>query len=201
MCFSLCRQFYLASLWVCLWAALAVEARPEPLLEIEQVRFQTLRDQWLRTEVRVRALGNAQESNPRYTSNIRIELILSFQRRDGEFLFYRARASLVTLEQNQRAAVAFYLPGVILRRDDLREPFAYLVDVSASGQPQPYGREWASANIRENPMALESLRNRSLQVADQHDGILLPAYLAPEGIRQPVNPREQPVYRRPEPEL
>lgn len=192
----LSRQVVVIHLCLILIPWAFAQAQQTPLIEVEQVRFQVLRDQWLRCEVRLRSLGNPREANPRFVSNITVDPILSFQRRDGEFLFFRARAQVVAIEQNQRAVVAFYLPGIIVRRDDLREPFAYLLDVVAAGEPQPYGRDWVSANIRENPQAILSLRNRALESANTTDGILRPAYLAPSEIVQPVNVRELPIYQR-----
>lgn len=167
------------------------------LIDLERVRFERLAEDWLRTEIEIEANRNSAASNPRFVSDIRVGLILSLQKKDGSFSFYRSEVEVVALEQNQSATVSFFLPGVILERDDVREPFAYLIELSVGGVAQPLTQRSASSNIQSNPQAMASLKSRAEAEGEQTDGILLPEYLAPIAYR---NPREAPVYRRRQPE-
>lgn len=163
---------------------------------MERVRFESLSEDWLKAEIEVQANRNPAAENPRFVSSIQIFLTLSFRKDNGTFDFYRSSVELVALEQNDSALVSFYFPGVILKRDNFREPFAYLVEILAEGIRQPFMRESASANIRDNPQAVVSLKARAEAAAAENDGILLPEYLSPARFRDISTP---PVYRRLQP--
>lgn len=196
MCCSMRLRLPGAFLLFSLFLSPALQAQSPALIELEQVRFESLPDDWLKAEVEVQANRNPTKENSRFVSEIEITLNLSFQKPNGLFVFYRCSVEIVALEQNETALVAFYFPGILMERDNLREPFAYLVEIEAEGMRQPFSRESASANIVNNPQAVTSLKSRAEAAAEENDGILLPEYLAPMQYQDLRNP---PIYRRRQP--
>lgn len=180
-----------------LLGAVSLFGRDGILIDLERVRFVQMAEDWLRTEIEIEANRNPTAKNPGYVSEIRVGLILSLQMEDGTFSFYRSDAEVVALEQNDSVTISFLLPGIVLERDEVREPFAYLVEIEVAGVPQPLTEESASSNIRSNPRALTSMKSRAEAEAEETDGILIPEYLAPIAYR---NQKEPPVYRRRQPE-
>jgi len=177
-----------------------LSARSSALVELDQVRFESLRDNWLRMEIRIRANHNPLAANPRFVSSVRLTLFLSFKKNDGNFDFYESSAEIVSLEENRLTRVYFYFPGIIMKRDALREPFAYLVEVEAEGHAQQLGARSISSNIRGNPQAISSFKKRAEVEGKRNNGILRPAYLGPAIVEELVDMREIPVYRRVEAE-
>jgi hypothetical protein len=52
--------------------------------------------------------------------------------------YYRSTVTILTLKVNQPRSVSFYLPGDIVKRDNLRkEPDYYFVQVEAGGNEEP----------------------------------------------------------------
>ena len=182
-----------ALLLLSLFYSPALQAQSPALIELEQVRFESLPEDWLKAEVDIQANRNPRQENSRFVSAIDVTLTLSFQKANGAFAFYRCSVEIIALEQNETAQVAFYFPGILMERDNLREPFAYLVEIEAEGIRQPFTRESASSNIVNNPQAVTSLKSRAEAAAEENDGILLPEYLAPIPFQDVRNP---PVYRR-----
>lgn len=121
-------------------------------------------------------------TNPDFNNLVTVRVSLGFQHgRSGEpaFTFYRAQATLVSLERNRDATVSFYLPPEIVRRDRLqREPYAWMIELEVGGQALPGRREHVSRSLN-SAEVIASFRARVEADAPQTEGQLLPVYLTP----------------------
>jgi hypothetical protein len=117
--------------------------------------------------------------------------------------YYRSSVTILTLEVNQPRTVSFYLPGDVVKRDNLRkEPDYYYVQVEASGNEEPLFdakgnviTEQSRAICRE--LAQKKNFDGAKDVADRcagnNPGILRPQFL--------VNYIDVPVVVPPSPEF
>ncbi len=172
-------------------------AQTRPQVEIRRVDFDTVRDDWLQVAIVLRANRNERPDarDSRYVERIRIRCMLSYEREPaGRFDFYTSEAEVVALEQNQDKAVSFYLPGIVVERDRLPDhPFAYLVELEIAGEPQALQANGVSSNIRNNPVAVRSMKSRAESEGVENEGILRPDYLTPESVKNGSDP---PAYIR-----
>lgn len=57
---------------------------------------------------------------------------------EDRYAFYRSSVTIMTMEKNTTGSVFFYLPGEIVKRDQLKqEPYAYSVDLEVDGTSLP----------------------------------------------------------------
>lgn len=113
----------------------------------------------------------------RFVDRVKVRLILSIQRPDNQFDFYRAEVELVSMRANETVRIPFSLPGIVVERDRIRgEPFAWLVELEVGGMPLAAQPGWVSANIANNPAAVQSLKTRAENEGKVNDGILVPGY-------------------------
>lgn len=127
-----------------------------------------------------------------------------------EFNYYRASATVLTMEVNQPRSVSFYLPGDIVKRDRLRkEPDYYFVQLEVGGSELPIydekGKIIADQTLAVHKQILpKNLFDTAKDSADRgvgsNPGILRPQYLliypmeasvppSPEFIREDAGSR------------
>jgi hypothetical protein len=159
-----------------------VVAAQGAVVEVRSVKFATVRapgasEPWLEATVELAvtaAPGGGQAS--RFADRVQVMLNLSLGAEDSGF--FRASCEAVALEAG-RAAVRFYLPPEILRREQVNtDPYAYAAEVIVRGRPVPLSAGAISSNVR-SPDALRSFKDRVAQAAPLNDGVLVPQYLSP----------------------
>lgn len=140
-------------------------------VQFAEVRARGANTPWLETTVELVVRPGASGGvYARYADRVRVSLSLAVRKRVDGFEFFRSSTELVALEAG-RSMVRFYLPPEILEREQVnRDPYAYLVEVVAPGQPVRTG---AAAILRE-ASALQSFKDRVARFAPMNDGILRP---------------------------
>lgn len=119
--------------------------------------------------------------NSRYVDHIKVILTLGYKLAKQEFAFYQAAVTLVALEQNNSARIAFFMPREIVQRDNLdTEPEYWTVDLVVDGEPLPMRRDRSSRSIN-NAEQLQYFRNAYAAAIAETKGILVPAHLSPYG--------------------
>lgn len=98
---------------------------------------------WNRVEVVVdpRANPDPKATNKRWIDKVKVTVTIGFKGEKSktaeDWNYYRSSATILTLEQNQPRSVFFYLPGDVVKRDQLRkDPDVYYVDVEVGGTAQ-----------------------------------------------------------------
>lgn len=98
---------------------------------------------WNRVEVVVdpRANPDPKAPNKRWIDKVKVTVTIGYKGEKSktaeDWNYYRASATILTIEQNAPRSVFFYLPGDVVKRDMLRkEPDVYYVDVEVAGTAQ-----------------------------------------------------------------
>jgi hypothetical protein len=151
-----------------------------------------------RMEVRVRALANAKllddpaaiVPNKSWVDRIKVTVTLSYQlsavkklpaaaKSDdpgAKFAFYRAAATILTMQQGDSGSVFFYLPGEIVKRDSLSlAPDAYVVSLEVDGKAVAPSKYSISSKLQ-TPAALKGFMELADRGAQENAGVLLPQY-------------------------
>lgn len=123
---------------------------PERAVLVKDVRFSQTRmngmsvNPWNRVELVLDARSNPDPKalNKRWVDRIKVTVTLGFDNKNGkknleEWSFYRASATVLTMEVNSARSVFFYLPGDIVKRDGLRkDPDVFFIELEVAGTPQ-----------------------------------------------------------------
>lgn len=186
-----------------------VAAAAQPVT-VQNVRFARDRapgvdGHWLEAAVELRggpSIEGGEGHAARFNSRLEVVFQAAYAVGDpagGRYEFYRSRAKIAALAQNQRAFVYFYLPPEVVDRDRLeREPYAWRVALAVDGQPLPNAPEQYSRTLGE-PQAAQSFLRRITEDAPKNDGVLLPIYLTPFYQRESGRFRDLPSFIRHEP--
>lgn len=130
--------------------AAAAAGQADRAVLVKDVRFTQTRmngmsvNPWNRVEVVLDARSNPDPKalNKRWVDRVRVTATLGFNNKNSpknleEWSFYRASATVLTLEVNSTRSVFFYLPADIVKRDSLRkDPDVYFVELEVAGTPQ-----------------------------------------------------------------
>lgn len=162
-------------------------AAQERAVDLVNVQFDSLRNDWIRFEVEIEAnenpLPDARERN--YLDRVKVTAYAAWTRdaENREFDYYKSDVEIVSMERGDRNNVYFYLPGLIAERDRLREePDFYYFEISHAGEAQDPKREALSDSIP-NPDVLESFLSRVESELGDNKDLLMPVYLVPSGDR------------------
>lgn len=152
-------------------------------VQVDRVKFNSLRDDWIQMEIELSCLGNPspEARNPRYVENIKARVYLAWER-DAQarlFDYYTSEVEIVIMEQNDKSNVYFYLPGPIVERDRLKkEPDFYYVEVSVDGEiQQPKGQSLAMSRNIANLEILKSFTSNANTESLKNEHLLMPIYL------------------------
>lgn len=169
-----------------LLSTVAVSAAQD--VEVGSVRFANLRapgganGSWLETDVALNVHAVAGVPG-QMVGRVRVALLLGFELpavAGGErrLEHYRAEAECVALEPG-RAAVRFYLPPEIVKRDQLHgDPKYWGVELTVGGRALPAGKS-AYASTLPGAEQRKNFQTRASAAAAGNDGVLLPQYLTP----------------------
>lgn len=157
-------------------------------------------DRWYRAEVELMANNNPagdEAPNSRWVDNIEVTLTVAFPVKayGSDFTFYRASATLVSLQQRKNTSVYFYLPWEIVERDRISgsEPEYYAVEIRVNGDALPPQREHFSRNLGDIA-AVQHFLTASLEGVSRTAGIMVPTYQSP--FMGMENRRGSPSYIR-----
>lgn len=177
-------------------AAFVAQAAP---VEVQNVNFRGIGNDWVQVEVQLLVGENAAEGarDRNFIQNVGVEVLLAYQRGENQFDYYTSEVEILVMERGDRPNVYFFLAGPIVKRDRLPrgEPFAFMVNLTHNGADIPMGSRAVSSRIRGNEAAINSLRQNARAEAGTNEGILMPSFFAPLGdIRATV--RGEPIYIR-----
>ena len=170
---------------------------------VERVKFDSLGDDWMQIEIDLFCNGSTSPDarNPDFVENITIKPLIAYTIRGGDFQFYSSSVEVMIMEARDKNSVYFYLPGLVVERDELpSRPDYYYIEVSIGGEiqdPSDAG-EALSSSIRDLDV-LKKMQSRAESQSQliNNERLLLPAYFAP--IEYSSGARNQPVYNRWEP--
>jgi hypothetical protein len=194
----------------------AEKAQPAPsksVITVKDVNFFQLKlggqiNPWNRMQVEVSANYNPDPKALTKTWVDKVKLIVTqvFKNKSTkaeDWNYYRSSATILTLEVNQPRTVSFYLPGDIVRRDNLRkDPDFYFVQIELAGNEIPlFDAKGSIMPDQSRAISRDLAQKKNFDVAkDMADrfagnnpGILRPQFL--------VNYPEVPMVVPPSPEF
>ncbi|MEO0510028.1 MAG: hypothetical protein AAF065_09230 [Verrucomicrobiota bacterium] len=152
--------------------------RAQEAITIDRVDFNSLRDDWIQVEIELSCNGNPspEARDKRYVENIKVKAYLAYGE-PGAFDFYTSEVEIIIMEQGDDNNVYFYLPGLIVERDQLStDPDFYYVEVSVGDAAQQPQKAAMSSNIP-NLESLNSFKSLANSSGSDNDHLLMPIYL------------------------
>ena len=172
------------------------------------------KNEWIRMQVELQAAFNpetkvsAEEkagkrpANKQWVDKIKVTLTAIFKplsaKDASEFSYYRASATVLTMEVNSSRSVFFYLPGDIVKRDRLKlQPDYYYVQLEVGGSEVPLFTEAGKlvpdqlAAVHKqfvNKKDFDGARDLADRGAAANNGMLRPQYLVPYSIFDTLPP-------------
>lgn len=176
------KRFLLLTLSLCFAANLFAQNFPA---QVDDIKFKNLDKDWVEMEIKIRADKNEAPDarNPRYVDNIKVLGYFGYDRKNSDgskgFDFYKAEVEIISIEQGQTEYVYFYMPGVVVKRDNLpKEPDYYFVALEINGQVLPIDNRAYSKNSL-NDTSIRSMKAKADAESGPNDFILKPSYNAP----------------------
>lgn len=160
----------------------AITAFAQEAVEVKKVDFNKTDDDWIQMEIELNCgdnkLPDARDS--RFVEEIKVKVYLAYESKYAEtFDYYSSELEIVIMEKGENYNVYFYLPGLIVERDQIQpqEPKYYYVEVSVKGalQPPRKGSKAFSPNIPNLP----ALTTFTSNAAGQNEHLLMPVYFCP----------------------
>ena len=121
-------------------------------IRVDRVDFNSLRDDWIQVEIELSCDGNSAEEarDKDYVEKIKVKAYLGYTRDAStrSFDYYTSEIEIVIMEKGDDNNVYFYLPGLIVERDQLKiDPDFYYIEVSVNGAAQKPQKAAMSSNI------------------------------------------------------
>ena len=167
---------YLLALFVGLLSATAQET-----IKVERVDFNSLRDDKLQIEITLSCEENMDPDarDKDYVENIKVKAYLAFERdaQDRSFDYYTSELEIIIMEKGDDKNVYFYLPGLIVERDQLKtDPDFYYIQLTVDEQVQKPQNTAMSGNIPSLEI-LNSFVSRADAEGSVNEHYLTPIYL------------------------
>ena len=169
---------YFVPVFVFLAAALGASAQA---IKVDRVDFNSLRDDWIQMEVELSCDGNPSSAarDKNFVENIKVKAYIAYERDAAarKFDYYTSECEIVVMKKGDDNNVYFYLPGLIVERDQLQtDPKFYYVEVSVGGEPQTPQKSAMSSNIP-NLDILQKFTSNADSEGAVNEHILMPIYL------------------------
>ena len=150
-------------------------------IRVDRIDFNSLRDDWIQMEIELSCEGNsADEARDKdYVEKIKVKAYLGYTRdaSAGSFDFYTSEIEILIMEKGDDNNVYFYLPGLIVERDQLKTyPDYYYVEVSVNGDAQKPQKAAMSSSIPDLAM-LNSFISKAESEGTDNEHVLMPYYL------------------------
>lgn len=180
-------------------------------VHFDPVKIGNQKNEWIRMQVELQASFNpdtkltAEEkadkgakktANKQWVDKIKVtatEIFKPVGAKDAaDFSYYRASATVLTMEVNSSRSVYFYLPGDIVKRDRLKlQPDYFYVQLEVAGNEVPLFNEagrlapdMAAAVHKQfvNKKDFDGAREQADRGASANAGMLRPQYMVPYAI-------------------
>lgn len=150
-------------------------------IRVDRVDFNSLRDDWIQMEIELSCEGNSAEEarDKDYVEKIKVKAYLGYTRDASErsFDYYTSEIEILIMEKGDDNNVYFYLPGLIVERDQLKtDPDFYYVEVSVNGDAQKPQKAAMSSNIPDLAILNAFISKAESEGAD-NEHVLMPIYL------------------------
>ena len=150
-------------------------------IRVDRVDFNSLRDDWIQMEIELSCEGNSAEEarDKDYVEKIKVKAYLGYTRDASarSFDYYTSEIEILIMEKGDDNNVYFYLPGLIVERDQLKtDPDFYYVEVSVNGGAQKPQKVAMSSNIP-NLDILNSFISKADAEGADNEHVLMPIYL------------------------
>ena len=170
---------YLVFILVFLAASLMLQAEED--IRVDRIDFNSLRDDWMQMEIELSCEGNSKEDarDKDYVEKIKVKAYLGYTRDASarSFDYYTSEIEILIMEKGDDNNVYFYLPGLIVERDQLKtDPDFYYVEVSVNGIAQKPQKAAMSSNIP-NLDILNSFISKAKSEGTDNAHVLMPYYL------------------------
>lgn len=161
--------------------AYASPAVAQEAIQVDRVKFNSLRDDWIQMEIELSCDGNPNPDarDERFVEKIGVKAYLAYERDASarEFDYYTSEVEIAIMEQREDNNAYFYLPGMIVERDRLKtDPDFYYVEVTVDGEAQKPQKDAMSSNIA-NLEILNSFVSRADSEGSVNEHMLMPIYL------------------------
>jgi len=172
------KKYFVATLAL-VSASLILPAQED--IRVDRVDFNSLRDDWIQMEIELSCEGNSAEEarDKDYVENIKVKAYLGYTRDASarSFDYYTSEIEILIMEKGDDNNVYFYLPGLIVERDQLKtDPDFYYVEVSVNGGAQKPQKVAMSSNIP-NLDILNSFISKADAEGAGNEHVLMPIYL------------------------
>lgn len=180
-------KFPLIPLFATLITACALSAqsngRPQAVT-VENVDFNSLRSDWIQTEVELACEGNFSPDarSEDYVENVVVKAYLAYLPNGVErpnYDYYTSELEIAIMERRENYNVYFYLPGLIAERDELRDdPEFFYIEILVDGEAQP-PKEGSNAisDTIPNLEILQSFLSKANSEGAVNEHLLMPIYL------------------------
>ena len=150
-------------------------------IRVDRVDFNSLRDDWIQMEIELSCEGNSAEEarDKDYVEKIKVKAYLGYTRDASarSFDYYTSEIEILIMEKGDDNNVYFYLPGLIVERDQLKtDPDFYYVELSVNGGAQKPQKVAMSSNIP-NLDILNSFISKADAEGAGNEHVLMPIYL------------------------
>ena len=156
-------------------------AKAQETIKVDRVDFNSLRDDKLQVEIELSCEENPDPDarDKDFVEKIRVKAYLAFERdaQDRSFDYYTSEVEIILMEKGDDKNVYFYLPGLIVERDQLKtDPDFYYIQVSVGEEVQEPQSTAMSSNIP-NLDILNSFVSRADAEGGINEHFLTPIYL------------------------
>ncbi|MGB0344728.1 MAG: hypothetical protein ACPGGJ_04960 [Coraliomargarita sp.] len=165
---------------------------------LDRVNFNSLPRDWVEIELQITCQGNSSPEaiDEDFLENIKIRPYLAYPKGSSsdEFVYFTAEVEILIMEKSDSNNVYFYLPGLLMERDNLKFPKYYYIEIEVNGEPLP------PENEAYDGIAVTSIPNFKSKVeagAEVTKNALIPGYLAPPAYQGRA--RKLPIFVRREP--
>ena len=170
---------YFVSILTFVAASLILPAQED--IRVERVDFNSLRDDWIQMEIELSCEGNSAEEarDKDYVEKIKVKAYLGYtlDASARSYDYYTSEIEILIMEKGGDNNVYFYLPGLIVERDQLKtDPDFYYVKVSVNGDAQKPQKVSMSSNIPDLDI-LNSFISKAESEGAGNEHVLMPIYL------------------------
>ena len=153
--------------------------------QVDSIKFKTLQEDWVQMEIKIRANRNLapDAKNERFVDNIKVMAYFAYEPktkdRSKTFDFYKSEVEIISMEQGKTKFVYFYMPGIIVKRDNLpKTPPYYFVALEVNGQVLPIdNRAYSKSTLNDD--TIRSMKIKADAESEPNDYILKPYYNSP----------------------
>ena len=158
-----------------------LSAKAQEAIKVDRVDFNSLRDDKLQVEIELSCDENLNPDARKkdFVENIRVKAYLAFERdaQERSFDYYTSEVEIIVMEKGDDKNVYFYLPGLIVERDQLKtDPDFYYIQVTVDEQLQKPQNAAMSSNIP-NLDILNSFVSKADAEGGANEHLLTPIYL------------------------